>query len=297
MDYVDDMQMVCHIQWLDGTKILAVPQMLNFIENPDIASIPQTNKEYYDKCHYLDPSDLEHIVHPQALSSLQKEMMSHHCHLHHAPFPWLIFMAELGEIWKRLAQLQGHCSICVSCLFGTAHKRPCRTKSKDSHPICKESDMSPGARALVDQLVSAQPGLILQISGKLTHQRVNGSTIFVDHFSDHVYAYLMRDLTLDKKITAKHGFERFLHLLGIQSKAYHANNGCFTDQGLRDDYLQNDQVITFCGVGSHHQNGIAERKIKDLMLCARTMLLHTRRMLPEYISTIRWHFALKCAED
>jgi hypothetical protein len=57
-------------------------------------------EEYYDKCHYLDPSDLEHIMHPQALSPLQEEMMSHHCHLHHTPFPQMIVMAELGEIPK-----------------------------------------------------------------------------------------------------------------------------------------------------------------------------------------------------
>ena len=88
-------------------------------------------------------------------------------------------MAELGEIPKRLAQLRGRCPICVSCLFGTAHKRPWRTKSKESHPIRKESDMSPGARASTDQIVSAQPGLIPQISGKLTHQRVNGSTFLL----------------------------------------------------------------------------------------------------------------------
>ena len=128
--------------------------------------------------------------------------------------------------------------------------------------------MSPGARTSTDQLVSAQPGLIPQISGKLTHQRVNGSTIFVDHFSDHAYAYMMRDLTLDEMIAAKHGYERFLHLHGILSKAYHADNGRFADQGFRDDCMQNNQIITFCGVGSHHQNGIAERKIKDLTLCA-----------------------------
>ncbi len=124
MDYINGMQMVCHIQQSDGTKLLAVLQMPNFIENPDIASIPQTNEEYYDECHYLDPSDLEKIVHPQALSPLQEEMISHHCCLHHTPFPRLIIMVELGEIPKRLAQLRGRCPICVSCLFGTAHKCP-----------------------------------------------------------------------------------------------------------------------------------------------------------------------------
>ncbi len=102
---------------------------------------------------------------------------------------------------------------------------------------------------------------------------------------------------LDEKIAAKHGYECFLHSHGIQSKAYHADNGRFADQRFRDNCMQNNQIITFCGIGSHHQNGITERKIKDLMLCAQTMLLHAKRMLPEYISTILWPFALKFAED
>jgi hypothetical protein len=75
------------------------------------------------------------IVHPQALSPLQEEMMSHHCCLHHTLFPKLIVMAELGEIPKCLAQLKGCCQICASCLFGTLYKRPWRTRSKESHPI------------------------------------------------------------------------------------------------------------------------------------------------------------------
>ncbi len=119
----------------------------------------------------------------------------------------------------------------------------------------------------------------------------------MDHYSDHVYAYLMRNLTLDKMLLAKHAYERFLSSLGVTAKAYHADNGQFADQGFRDDCNTSNQVITFCGVGGHHQNGIAERKIKELMLGARTLLLHAKRMLPEYILTILWPFALKCAKD
>ncbi len=50
--------------------------------------------------------------------------MSHHCHLHHMPFPKLITMAEKGRILEHLAALKGHCLICVACLFGKAHKCP-----------------------------------------------------------------------------------------------------------------------------------------------------------------------------
>eukprot|EP00957_Ditylum_brightwellii_P017012 1282796-Ditylum_brightwellii.AAC.1 len=54
--------------------------------------------------------------------------------------------------------------------------------------------------------------------------------------------------------------------------------------------------FTFCGVGAHHQNGIAENKIKLLALKAQTMLLHAKRHWPEYITTILWPYALKMAE-
>ena len=58
----------------------------------------------------------------------------------------------------------------------------------------------------MDQLVSAQPGLIPQMAGFLTNLRIWGATLFVDHFSDNVYIALMRDLTLDKTLLAKPAF-------------------------------------------------------------------------------------------
>ena len=84
----------------------------------------------------------------------------------------------------------------MDSLFGQAPKRPWQSKSKQKHPFSKPTDDAPGKQASLDQMVSAQPGLIPQMSGRLTNLRIMGTTIFVDHFSDHVYAYLMKDLTL-----------------------------------------------------------------------------------------------------
>jgi hypothetical protein len=80
-------------------------------------------------------------------------------------------MAENGEIPKRLAVLKGCCPICVACLFGQAHKHPWQSKSKQKHPNCKPTDDAPGKKASLDQMVSAQPGLIPQMSGRLTNLR------------------------------------------------------------------------------------------------------------------------------
>ena len=162
-----------------------------------------------------------------------------------------------------------------------------RSKSKEIHPICEKSDDHPGARAFLDHLVSAQPGLIPQISGKLTSLRiVVGATVIVDHYSDHLYVFLMRDLSLEETLLVQHAYERFLSSIGVIAKAYHADNGRFGDKGFKDECTTSNQSITLFGVGGHHQNGIAECKIKELTLGARTLLLHAKRMLLEYISTI-----------
>ncbi len=266
--FVEDMQLKRIIQLSNDLIILVDVETLNFIENPDIALIPKTSEEYRWECRVITSFQLENIVHPKALSLLQEEKISHHYQLYHLPFPQLIVMAELGEIPHCLASVKAHCPICVPCLFGQAHKCPWQSKSKEVHLIWKKLDDHWGARASMDPLVSVQPGLIPQISGKLTCTRVNGATTIVDHYSNHVYVFLMHDLTLEETILARHAYERFLSSIGVIAEAYHADNGHFANKGLKDDCIASNQTITFCGVGGHHQNGIAECKIKDLTLGA-----------------------------
>jgi hypothetical protein len=78
---------------------------------------------------------MEYILHPMALSPLQEEMMSHDTHLHHLLFLKFMAMAKAGEIPHPLVSLKGRYPICMACLFGTAHKHPWHSKSRESHPI------------------------------------------------------------------------------------------------------------------------------------------------------------------
>ena len=66
----------------------------------------------------------------------------------------------------------------------------------------------------VDQIVSAQPGLIPQMYGIITNQRLWGATTFVDHVSDYVYVHLMRDLSLTETLLAKKAMEKFMAQTG-----------------------------------------------------------------------------------
>ncbi len=77
-DFIDNMQLQCKIQKSNDLVILINLETLNFIENPDIASIPQTLEDYIHKNKHITPLQLEHILHPRALSPLQEEIMSHH---------------------------------------------------------------------------------------------------------------------------------------------------------------------------------------------------------------------------
>jgi hypothetical protein len=120
----------------------------------------------------------------------------------------------------------------------------------------------------MDNLISAQPDLKPQISGRLACTQINAAMVIVDHYSDHLYVFLIRNHSLKKTLLAKYAYECFLSSIGVTAKAYHADNGGFADKGFKDDCTMSSQSITFCGVGGHHQNGIAECKIKELTLGA-----------------------------
>ena len=58
-----------------------------------------------------------------------------------------------------------------------------------------------------------------------------------------------------------------------------------------------DQRATFAGVNAHHQNGMAERKIRTLQEHARTMLIHTNQRWPRCVTANLWPYALRMAND
>ncbi len=101
------MQLKCNIRLLDDSTKLVDPEMLGFIENPDIAINPQTLEEYCRDATNLKPSDLEHILKLITLSPPQEKMLSYHYWLHHEPFPKLVTLAEKIEIPMRLSSLKG----------------------------------------------------------------------------------------------------------------------------------------------------------------------------------------------
>ena len=84
---------------------------------------------------------------------------------------------------------------------------------------------------------------------------------------------------------------------GHTIKSWHADNGRYAEKDFKEAVTFADQTITFCGVGAHHQNEIAETAIKKDTLQARTLLLHAKRYWPAVITTMLWPFALLTAAE
>jgi hypothetical protein len=218
--------------------------LLSSIDIPDIATIPLTPEQYKVDLPKLTELELMQILTPQTPDTDQREFMELHCKLSHLPYPAMIVLSEKRKIKKKFAKLKHRLPICMSCIFGKAHRKPWRSKgSKGS--IRKETDNAPGKCVSMDQLVLAQPGLIPQMARFLTNLRIWGATVFVDHFSDYVYVTLMRDLELDKTLLAKSAFERHANKGGISIASYQADNGCFTDAGFQKAIKDANQSITF----------------------------------------------------
>ena len=60
----------------------------------------------------------------------------------------------------------------------------------------------------------------------------------------------------------------------VTVRQYHADNGRFADNVFINDVRQQGQTISYCGIGAQHQNGITEKRIRDVMEQARKILLH-----------------------
>ena len=199
-------------------------------------------------------------------------LMAHH-RFQHISFFKLPEMARQGILPKKLA----HCKIpsCSACLYGKATKRAWR--SKLGKQKTEKKSLKPGEVISVDQMVSPVPGLIAQMVGFLTRQRYKYATVFVDQASHMGFVYLQKTCSAEETIEAKRAFERYAEHRGVTVWAYHADNGIFKAKKWVEECQLRKQDLTFAGVNAHHQNGIAERRIRELQETTRAMLIHATK--------------------
>ena len=175
-------------------------------------------------------------------------------------------------------------------------RRKWRSKSPaKSIPI--ESDIQPGDVVSVDQLVSPASGLVAQMTGILTTRRYKYATVFVDQASRLGYVHLQKTADVEETVYGKRAFEEYMRSIGVQVRSYQADNGVFRANKWQEECQNKRQRLTFTGVNAHHQNGHAERRIRELQDTARSMLLHAGKKWPKCVTTNLWPYAIKMASD
>jgi hypothetical protein len=221
----------------------------------------------------------------------QLELMVWHERLGHLQMSKIQRMAEAGLLPKNIAKCRQ--PLCQSCMYGMMVKRSWRTKQTPTH--IAPNAMRPGEHVSVDQMESPVPGLIGQLKGTPTLARYKFATIFVDTYSRSSYAHLQQTSNADETLQAKKSYEAFAKTHGVHIQHYHADNGRFIETAWQQHANLMGQTLSYAGVGAHHQNGIVEKRIRDIQDLARASLIHAIRRWPDAITTHLWPYALRKA--
>lgn len=260
------------------------------LHTPDEVSFEQSQSLRRLKTHrHRIPEDLElQFDNPQA------ELLAWHYRMGHLPFDRIRAAAERGDLPSRL--LKAKVPKCAACLFGKMTRQPWRSKVPINQMKVPMAT-APGDVVGVDQLVSTTPGLIGQMRGFITRKRYSVTTVFVDYFSGLSFVHLQTSTNANQTIDAKDAWERYAKAHGVTIKHYHADNGIFAEKAFVMAVQTKGQTITYCAVNAHHQNGRAEKKIRDLQETARTMILHAKQRWPHVVTTNLWPYAIRMAND
>jgi hypothetical protein len=234
------------------------------------------------------------------LSNAQKELLRWHFRLGHVGFHHIQWMIRVGRLQVANPKAVANCSVpkCASCEFGKATKRPTKTNTtvvnKEKEMELKKNDLVPGQRVSVDHYQTAQPGRLYSSRGSTDKSDMfHGGAIFVDHASGYVALRHQVSLSTTDTIKAKVDFERFAYHDGVYIQQYHTDNGVFNAKDFLKELIDSQQQVRFSGVGTGHQNGVAERGIQTVVNMARTMMLHAAMRSPEgFIITELWPMAM-----
>ena len=244
----------------------------------------------------IDMGPIAHVIpeDPEPTSmDPQDELLRWHYRLGHLPFDRIRQLANKGQLPKRL--LNCHTPFSAACQYGKMTKRPWRVKG-DNKAMAKKATY-PRQVVSVDQLEYMPPGFIAQLKGTLTQQRYKYATVFVDQFSRYTFVYLQKQVTSQETVMTKHAFERSAEQHGIMIKHYHTDNGRFADNAFIQDCQANRQSLSYCGVNTHFQNGIAERRIRDLQERTRTSMLYAMNKWRKMVIINLWPYAMRQAND
>ena len=242
------------------------------------------------------------------LSPAQKELLKWHFRLGHIGFAKVQHLLKSGalansEAARRLHNLACKAEIpkCSACQYGKQRSRSApgqkTTTIKDRAGILRNHNLLPGQEVSVDHFVCSEKGRLFTSRGRTDDKDMfSGGCIFADHGSNLIHIEFQKVLTSHATITSKNNFETFCRDHGVVPQKYLTDNGGAFASAAFSQHLQLfRQIARFSGVGSHHQNGHAERSIQTIMSISRAMLIHAAIHWPEVADTSLWPMAVSQA--
>jgi hypothetical protein len=271
------------------------PDPVHQNEPGDTTQITEKGVELQTDLNEIQTLDFEEIINiippdeddePESIRP-KDELMRWHMRLNHLSYDRMRGLMKRGLLPKRLLDVKEPCS--AACQYGRLHRRPWRDKGDEAPNTLIAT--APGQIVSVDQMESTTVGFIAQLKGKLTTKRYQYATVFVDQFSRLSYVFLQKSLNSAETVIAKQCFELYANDRGVKIKRYHADNGRFADNGFIESCKAENQRITYCGVNAHFQNGIAEKRIRDLQEATRTSILFAMHKWPKMVNINLWPYA------
>jgi hypothetical protein len=195
--------------------------------------------------------------------------------------------------------------LCAACQLGKQGQTSVRASTQVLLPNCqnllRQGNLKPGDAVSIDQYMSATHGRLAHTKGKEAKlKQYVGGTIFVDHATTLIHHSSQVSLRVGETLKAKHRFEGLAREWGHQILRYHADNAPFCAMEFVQDCTNQNQKVSYLGVGAHHQNGVAERAIRTVTSWARTMMLHQVKLVSTYgptLSTKPYTSGIICQEE
>jgi hypothetical protein len=248
------------------------------------------------------------------LTEAQKELLKWHQRLGHVSFAKIKHLLSTGALAKSESTRRLHRAAsasscltpkCAACLFAKQRRRPAPTGRvrtvSDREGVLRQGNLMPGQEVSVDHFICSQRGRLFQTPrGKEAEKdKYCGGCIFVDHASNYTHVEFLQVLTTHATLAdAKVSFEGHCHDVGVVPTKYLSDNGsAFTSSKEFAHHLNVfQQVSRFAGVGSHHQNGHAERAIQTIMSISCAMrMIHSALHWPQVADSSLWPSCVGCS--
>ena len=124
------------------------------------------------------------------------------------------------------------------------------------------------------------------------HKEHTGGTIFIDESSGYLGVYNQVSLNCGETIWGEREYERQLRDHAVNVKHYLVDSGVYKAKDFQNELKREEQIISMCDVGAHHQNATAERAIRAISEAVRSTTIHAAIHWPQGVSIDLWPFAL-----